>query len=70
VFINDKVPRPWEAPNDAIIADGVQRYPNTLLVDWRGASSQRPDYFWDDGMHLRAEGAAAYAALIASQIAL
>ena len=70
VFINDKVPRPWEAPNDAVIADGVQRYPNTLLVDWRGASSQRPDYFWDDGMHLRAEGAAAYAALIASQIAL
>jgi peptidoglycan/LPS O-acetylase OafA/YrhL len=70
VFINDKVPRPWEAPNDAVIGDGVQRYPNTLLVDWRGASSQRPDYFWDDGMHLRAEGAAAYAALIASQIAL
>jgi peptidoglycan/LPS O-acetylase OafA/YrhL len=70
VFINDKVPRPWEAPNDAVIADGVQRYPNTLLVDWHGASSQRPDYFWDDGMHLRAEGAAAYAALIASQIAL
>jgi peptidoglycan/LPS O-acetylase OafA/YrhL len=70
VFINDKVPRPWEGPNDAVIAEGVQRYPNTMLVDWRGASSQRSDYFWEDGMHLRAEGAAAYAALIASQIAL
>jgi hypothetical protein len=43
MFVNDKVPRPWQAPNDAVIADGVQRYPNTFLVDWRGASSQRPD---------------------------
>jgi peptidoglycan/LPS O-acetylase OafA/YrhL len=69
VFINDKVPRPWEAPNNAVIADGVQRYPNTVLVDWRVASSLRPDYFWDDGIHLRPAGAAAYAELIAAQIA-
>jgi peptidoglycan/LPS O-acetylase OafA/YrhL len=70
VFINDKVPRQWEAPNDAVIADGVQRYPNTVLVDWRVASSQHPDYFWNDGIHLRPAGAAAYAALIASRVAL
>jgi len=70
VVVNVKVPRAWEAPNDAVLADGVQRYPNAVLVDWRGASIDRPDFFWDDGIHVRPEGAAAYAALIASQIAL
>jgi hypothetical protein len=68
VFINVKVPRPWEATNDAVIDDGVQRYPNAVLVDWRGASIDRPDFFWDDGIHLRPEGAAEYAALIASRV--
>jgi hypothetical protein len=68
VFINDKVPRPWEAPNNAVIDEGVQRYPNTVLVDWRGASLGRPDFFWDDGIHLRPEGAAQYAEMIASQL--
>jgi hypothetical protein len=68
MFVNVKVPRAWEVPNDAVIADGVQRYPNAVLVDWRGASVGRPDFFWDDGIHLRPEGAAAYAALIADQI--
>jgi hypothetical protein len=68
VFVNVKVPRTWEAPNDAVIADGVQRYANTILLDWRNASIDRPDFFWDDGIHLRPEGAAAYAELIESRI--
>jgi peptidoglycan/LPS O-acetylase OafA/YrhL len=70
VFINVKVPRAWEGPNNAVIADGVERYPNTVLVDWHGVGIQRPDFFWDDGIHLRPEGADAYAALIAAHIAL
>jgi len=68
VFINIKVPRTWEAPNNAVIADGVPRYPNAVLVDWRAASVGRPDFFWDDGIHLRPEGTAAYAALVADEI--
>jgi peptidoglycan/LPS O-acetylase OafA/YrhL len=68
LFLTVKVPRAWENPNDAVLADGVQRYSNTVLVDWRGTSLSRPDYFWDDGIHLRPEGAAAYAALISSNI--
>lgn len=66
VFVNLKVPRQWEAPNNAVIAAGVQRYANAVLVDWHGASSGRPELFWDDGIHLRPEGAAVYANLIAA----
>jgi hypothetical protein len=38
------------------------------LVDWRAASVPHPEYFWDDDTHLRPEGAAAYASLLASQV--
>ncbi|HOG48491.1 MAG TPA: acyltransferase family protein [Anaerolineae bacterium] len=68
VFLSLKVPREWEGPNNAIIAEGVARYPNAVLVDWRAASLERPDYFWEDGIHLRPEGAQAYAALVAAAV--
>lgn len=68
VFVNVKVPRRWEAPNNAVIADGVQRYPNALLVDWHGATANRPELFWRDGIHLRPSGAQFYADLIAGSV--
>jgi peptidoglycan/LPS O-acetylase OafA/YrhL len=68
VFLSVKVPRTWERPNDAVLANGVQRYPNAVLVDWRAASSDHPELFWEDGIHLRPEGASAYAALLAAHI--
>jgi hypothetical protein len=66
VFVNLKVPRDWEGPNNTVIAEGVARYPNTVLVDWHTASVDRPDFFWDDAIHLRPEGAQYYAQLIAA----
>jgi hypothetical protein len=51
-----------------VLADGVTRYPNTVLVDWNAASAGHPEFFWDDGIHLRPAGAQAYAHLIAGQI--
>ena len=68
VFINDKVPRSWEQSNDAVIAGGVQRYPSTRLVDWYDASVDHPEFFYADQYHLRPEGAAAYAAMIAAAV--
>ncbi|MEE8346734.1 MAG: acyltransferase family protein [Dehalococcoidia bacterium] len=69
VFVNLKVPRSWEEPNNAVLASGVARYGNAVLVDWRGASAGRYELFWDDGIHLRPEGASLYAGLIASALA-
>lgn len=66
VFVNLKVPRDWEAQNNAVISAGVNRYANAVLVDWHSASSGRSDFFWDDGIHLRPAGARAFASLIAA----
>lgn len=64
VIVNVKVPRDWEGPNNAMLAANVGRYANAALVDWHAAGSAHPEYFWDDGIHLRPEGAQAYAALV------
>jgi hypothetical protein len=69
VFVNLRVPRDWESSNNAVIASGVSRYSNTALADWHAVSAGRPDLFWDDGIHLRPEGARLYASLIASVLA-
>ncbi|MBV9788812.1 MAG: acyltransferase [Chloroflexi bacterium] len=68
VVVNVKVPRFWEGPNNGVLAEGIKRYANTMLVDWYGASSSRPELFWDDGIHLRPEGATVYAELVAGAV--
>ena len=68
VFVNVKVPRTWEAPNNEVLAEGTGQYPNAVLVDWYAASAAHPEYFWDDGIHLRPEGAKVYADLIQEQL--
>jgi hypothetical protein len=64
VFVNDRVPRPWEAPNNATLDDVLRRHPNARLVDWHGFSAGLPGMLWDDGIHLRPDGAQRYAELI------
>lgn len=68
IFVNVKAAREWETPNNRIIADGVQRYSNTVLVDWHGATVDHPELFWDDGVHPRPEGAKLYASLIVAHL--
>ncbi|MER3459352.1 MAG: hypothetical protein C4309_12610 [Chloroflexota bacterium] len=68
VFVNVKAPHRWEGPNNTVLAEGVARYPNAVLVDWHAASVDQPDLFWKDGIHLRPEGAQLYAALIAAAL--
>jgi RNA-binding protein YhbY len=68
IVYNVRVPREWEAYNNNIIANGVKAYPNAAFIDWRGITANRPDLFWNDGHHLRPEGARFYAGLIAEAI--
>jgi hypothetical protein len=65
VFVNLKVPRGWEGPNNAVLAEGVARYPNAALVDWYAASVDQPQFLLD-GVHLAPEGAQAYVKLVAA----
>lgn len=68
VFVNVKVPLSWEGPNNAVISEGVARYPNTVLVDWYSASASHPEYFAEDGVHLQTQGQRLYADMIAAQL--
>jgi peptidoglycan/LPS O-acetylase OafA/YrhL len=68
IVLNDKVPRPWEDSNDALLADAAAAYPTVRLVDWRGASTPHPELFWDDATHLRPQGAQFYAELVAQHL--
>jgi len=68
VIVNVKVPRSWEGPNNAVLAAGVPRYPNAVLVDWHAASENRPELFWDDGIHLRPDGAPVYVDLVSAAL--
>ena len=67
-FVNVKVPRAWEQPNNSLLAEEVQQYPNTVLVDWYAASARRPELFVNDGIHLRYEGQRVYTELISAHL--
>jgi lysophospholipase L1-like esterase len=66
VFVNVDVPRAWEAPDNAVLAAGVARYPGqAVLADWYTLSTGHPEWFTPDQVHLEPAGAQALAALIA-----
>ena len=64
LVVNVRVPRPWETPNNAMLAEAVARYPKAVLLDWHAASENHPEIFWKDGHHLRPKGAVFYTDLI------
>jgi hypothetical protein len=63
-----KVPRPWEQPNNAVLAEGVQQYTNAVLVNWNAASIGRPELFVNDGIHLQHEGQRVYTNLLSAHL--
>jgi peptidoglycan/LPS O-acetylase OafA/YrhL len=58
----------WQDEVNDVIRRGVERHPGVRLLDWHAATAPHADWLWDDGMHLRPEGAAAYAALVAESL--
>jgi lysophospholipase L1-like esterase len=69
VFLNLKVPRRWEGPDNDVLRANVPRYSNAVLIDWNAVGNAHPEWFYEDGFHLRPDGARAYADLIAQQTA-
>jgi hypothetical protein len=69
VIINAKVPRPWEDQVNSTLAAGVAKHKkNAVLLDWHGYGGAHPEFFYDDGIHLRPEGATAYAQFVAQAL--
>jgi peptidoglycan/LPS O-acetylase OafA/YrhL len=65
IIVNAKVPRPWEQQVNDTMAAGVKKYGNAVLLDWHDYGGAHPEFFYDDGIHLRPEGATAYAQFVA-----
>ncbi|MEF3302418.1 acyltransferase family protein [Paenibacillus sp. GYB003] len=68
VLVNTRVPRPWESEVNATLAEVAKSHPNATLIDWYSASAEKDHYFSQDGVHLNAEGAEAYASLVADAL--
>ncbi|HLW16266.1 MAG TPA: acyltransferase family protein [Actinomycetota bacterium] len=69
VFVNLRVPRRWETPDNLTIAAGVSRYPNTVLLDWHDRWREcGRNVFWSDGIHPTPSGAACYARMVAAVV--
>jgi hypothetical protein len=70
VFVNTHVDRPWQDPNNAVLADGATRYPDVFVADWSTLAAQNPEWFGADGTHLAIDGpgATALAMLVTSTL--
>lgn len=68
LIVNVTGPPVLKAQNNAVLANGVHRYPNAVLVDWSSASANNPEFFAEDGLHLSLQGAQAYADLISTYL--
>jgi peptidoglycan/LPS O-acetylase OafA/YrhL len=64
-FLTTRVPRPWEAEDNAAVANGTKRWRNAHALDWGTYSDCHADWFVADGFHLRTPGQHAYAQFVA-----
>ena len=53
----------YMAMNDTIDA-AARRHPEMTVADWNLYSRSHPDWFWEDGLHLKGEGSRAMASLL------
>ncbi len=70
VFVNVHVDRPWQDPNNAVLARGATRYRNVVVADWATLAAHNPQWFGADGTHLSVDGpgAVALAALVSTTL--
>ncbi len=64
--VNLKADRDWEGPNNDVLAAGVARWPNALLLDWNTLASADPEGLLSDGVHLQPAGVELYSRLVLS----
>ena len=65
-LVTVKVPRKWESVNNDMLrsCDRAFRSDRVVLLDWNAAATKNPSYLYADGVHLRPEGARAFARMI------
>jgi hypothetical protein len=70
VFVNIHVDRPWQDPNNAVLAQGAAAFPRVVIADWATLADSNPEWFGPDGTHLAIDGQGAQelAALITTTL--
>jgi peptidoglycan/LPS O-acetylase OafA/YrhL len=66
VVVNTAVPRAWRDKNNLIISKIAALYPKVKLIDWDRISTDRPELFAPDGIHLSPLGSDVYVDLVLS----
>jgi hypothetical protein len=61
VFVNIHVDRPWQNPNNAVLAQGAATYPRVVVADWLTLADANPGWFGSDETHLAIDGPGAQA---------
>lgn len=64
VLVNTRVPRTWERTVNKALQNAAAEDSRITLVDWHTESAGKSSYFAEDGVHLTAAGAKAYASLL------
>ena len=67
-FVNVRVDRRWEGESNRELTNGVDRYDNTMLIDWYGASEDVERLLRADRVHPTSEGRTVLAELIADSV--
>lgn len=60
----------WQDEVNDTIRQLAETNPNVQLIDWAAAAPDHPEWFYDDGIHLRPAGRTAYAALVQQALGL
>ena len=58
----------WEGEVCDDIRNAAAGYDNVTLIDWPGTAKDHPEWFYDDGMRLNADGQKGYAEFLLEQI--
>lgn len=69
-LVTIKVPRPYERANNAMLRKCASGYsPDQVrVVDWNWAATKNPHWLYADGIHLRPQGARAFARIMRNAI--
>lgn len=68
VFVNTRVPRPWQDTVNSTLAQAPKQFPNVTVVNWHQASAGKSSYFYPDHVHLNPTGAQYFARLLADAV--
>ncbi len=56
----------WQNPNNSMLARVVPHYRKAVFVNWNKIAGQHPGWLYSDDLHLKPQGATAYAQLLAT----